>query len=271
MPAERDEFAVLVFEILHEDVVPNLDIFPARTTGAAVGPALGLARVDEHLGVGTARARRSRGAPPVVLTRQTEDALLRDAERLPNLDGLLVAGDEALLPFCSLATENGDVELLRRELQVLRQELEAPRDRLLLEVVVERPVAEHFEEGEVRGVAHRVDVAGADALLDVGEARSRRVLHRAHQIRHERVHARRREKHRRVVLRDDRGAGDDRVPLRLEEGEIRLTKFVCCEVFHRLSSLEIKRPLTRFGSALPFDAFMTCPTRKLKAVFFPAL
>ena len=143
MAAERLELAFGVLVELHEDVIPDLDVLAAVAAGAAVGTALLLAGVDEHLGVGAAGAGLAGGAPPVVLAREAEDALLGDAEALPDFNGLLVGRD------ARLALEDRDVELLGAEAEVLREELEGPGDGLLLEVVVERPVAEHFEEGEV--------------------------------------------------------------------------------------------------------------------------
>ena len=199
---------------------------------AAIGAALLLACVDEHLGVGTAGARRAGRPPPVVLARQAEDALLRDADRLPYLDRLFVGRDIAVFAFPALAAENRYVKLLGLEAEVLGEELERPGDRLLLEVVVQGPVAKHLEEGQVRSVAHLVDVAGPDALLDVREASPRRMLHRAHQVRDERMHPGRSEEDRRVVLRDNRCAGDDRMPLRLEKLKVLVAEFVRREILH---------------------------------------
>ena len=199
---------------------------------AAVGPALLLAGVDEHLGVGAARAGSSRRTPPVVLTRQAEDTLLGNPERLPYLDRLFVGRDIAVLALLALAAEDRDVELFGLEAEVLGEELVAPGDRLLLEVVVQGPVAKHLEEGQVRRVTHLVDIAGPDALLDVSEASSGGMLHRAHEIGHERVHARRSEEDRRVVLRDNRCAGDDRVPLGFEKLKVLVAEFVRSEILH---------------------------------------
>ena len=84
----------------------------------------------------------------------------------------------------------------------------------------------------MRGVAHLVDVAGADALLDVGKALPGRMLHRAHQVGDERVHAGGGEEDGRVVLGDDRRAGDDGVALGLEESEVEVPQFVCGDVLH---------------------------------------
>ena len=144
---EGDELALLVLVVLHEDVVPDFDVLPAVAAGAAIGAALLLAGVDEHLGVGTARAGSPRRAPPVVLARQAEDALLGNPERLPYLDRLFIGGDIAVLSLLALAAEHRDIELLRLEAEVLGEELKAPGNRLLLEVVVQGPVAKHLEEG----------------------------------------------------------------------------------------------------------------------------
>ena len=224
--AERLELPFRVLVVLHEHVVPDLDVLAAVAAGTAVGAALGLARVDEHLGVGTARTRGAGRTPPVVLAREREDVVVGKALLLPERDRLVVARDAVL------AREHGDVQILRVEAELSGEELVAPGDRLGLEVVVERPVAEHLEERKVRRVAHRVDVARANALLHVGEARTGGMRHLPHQVRHERVHARRGEEHRRVVLGNHARALDARVPLRLEEAQIRLAKFVCCQLVH---------------------------------------
>src|SRR3546814_9698654 len=70
---------------------------------------------------------------------------------------------------------DGDQQALGGQLPDLRQQFPGPGDGVLLEVVAERPVAEHLEEGVVaRGVADLVEVvvlaAGTQAALDVGRA-----------------------------------------------------------------------------------------------------
>ena len=111
------------------------------------------------------------------------------------------------------------------------QEFPGECDGLLLEIIAQRPVAEHFEKRAVRVVAHFVDVAGAHAFLHVRKARACGMLF-AHEIGHERVHACRGEKHGRVVLRDQRGRGDHRVPAFTEKAEIELTQLLGSQVFH---------------------------------------
>jgi hypothetical protein len=71
-----------------------------------------------------------------------------------------------------VAPEVGGVEAVGGRAPDLGQQLPGPVDGLLLEVVAERPVAQHLEEGVVVGVlADVLEVvvlaAGADALLAV--------------------------------------------------------------------------------------------------------
>ena len=211
--------------VLHEDVVPNLHVLAAMTPGAAVRAARGLAGVQEHLGVRAAGAGDARRAPPVVLAPLGEDMALGNALRLPASDGFVVARDALF------ALEDGHVEVLGLQPQLGGEELKAPGNGLLLEVIAQRPVAEHLEEGQVRAVAHRVDVAGAHALLHVGQAAAGR-MGLTEQIGHQRVHARRREQHGRVVLGDDRGPGNNRVPLALEKLQIHLAQRVGGQLSH---------------------------------------
>ena len=68
------------------------------------------------------------------------------------------------------------------------EELKREIDSLFLEVVAERPVAEHFKEGEVHGITDFVDVSGSDTLLAVGQAGSCRMFCSL-KIGHERMHS----------------------------------------------------------------------------------
>ena len=133
----------------------------------------------------------------------------------------------------AFAREAGEIELVLIDAEpfLAGQEFPAPFDRLVLEIIAEGPVAEHLEEGAVTGVADLVDIAGADAFLHVAEPAARGVL-RAEQIRHERMHARHREKSGRVVFGDQRGGGDHGVSLLSEEPEKELAKLGGCECFH---------------------------------------
>ena len=153
--------------------------------------------------------------------------VLLDAAGAPQVVGLGVGGGVLV------ARKDGEGQAVRIDAQPLRagQELPGPGDGFLLEVVAERPVAQHLKEGQVRGVADLVDVAGADALLHVGKPRALRVLG-AQQIRDQRVHAGGGEQHRRVVFRDDGGRGDDRVSPLLEEAQEHRAQLCGGDVLH---------------------------------------
>src|SRR6185312_7980848 len=79
----------------------------------------------------------------------------------------------------------------------------------------------HLEEGEVAGgVADLFDVGGAEAFLDVGEARRRRLL-AAEEVGLEGLHPGRRQQHRGVVRGGhERSRGDHFVAALLEELEV---------------------------------------------------
>ena len=106
-------------------------------------------------------------------------------------------------------------------------EHELPRelDRAVLEVLAEREVAEHLEEGQVVAVeADLVDVGCAEDLLHRRQERRRRLL-AAEEERHQRLHPGRGEQRRAVVRsRDQRPRGPEGVAFRLEEGAVALAE-----------------------------------------------
>ena len=102
---------------------------------------------------------------------------------------------------------------------MLEDELPGEVDRAFLEVLAEREVAEHLEEGQVRAVEpNLVDVRRAEALLHRREQRCRRRL-APEEIGHERLHSCGRQKRRAVVgTRDERRRRPEDVPLGLVKG-----------------------------------------------------
>ena len=115
-------------------------------------------------------------------------------------------------------------------------ELPAPRDRRLLEVVAEAEVAEHLEEHQVPlGAPDVVEVvvlaAGAGALLRADRTLVRRLLV-TDEVRLERHHAGDVEQHGRVV-RDQARRGHGRVTLGGEEVTERIAEFVRAHRLHR--------------------------------------
>ena len=93
--------------------------------------------------------------PEVVLLAETEDVLSGDADLLvPDLESLVIV------------LVDGGVQTVGIQADDLGQELPAPCDSLVLEVVTEGEVAQHFEVGAVTsGLTDVLDIAGTDALL----------------------------------------------------------------------------------------------------------
>ena len=141
--------------VLHEHVVPDFQVLAAGAGRLAIGAAGLLAGVEEDLSVGTAGAGGAGGTPPVFPAGVEVDALVGVAQAAPGVGGNVVAGD------AFFALKDGDGNPVLGNLQHLGEELMAEGDGLLLEVVVQGPVAHHLEEGQVAGVANLVDVAGA--------------------------------------------------------------------------------------------------------------
>ncbi len=194
-------FALGVLVVLHENVVPDFD--PALVGGVKDRGRLAAAGPVEHLGVRAAGAGLAGGAPPVVFFAKLGDAFGGDAERIPELPREVVKGGVLV------AREDRHRQHFERDIEVVRpgQEFEAEADRVFLEVVAERPVAEHFKKGQMHRVADFVDIAGADALLAVGQPGAEG-MRRALEIRHQGVHPGGGKQTRRVVVRDQRRAFD---------------------------------------------------------------
>ena len=169
---------------------------PGAQSGSSQ-PSLG-AEVVVELGAGPARPGGPGGPPEVVLAAEADDALVREAVRLPQLHGLFVGG------HLVVAAEDAHPHLARGRCRAVR-ELERPRDRLRLEVVAEREVAEHLEEREVpRRLADVLDVGRAEAALAGRDARRGRRLD-AEVVRLVLLHAGGREEDAGVAGRDQAG------------------------------------------------------------------
>ena len=216
-----------VFVVLHKDVVPDFQIPAAGAGGGAVRTAGLLIGDDEHLRVAAAGAGDAGGTPPVVRLRKEEQILLLHAAGAPQAVAFLVPG--AVL----VALEDREGQPVLRQAKVFRagQELPAPGDHFLLEIVAQAPVAQHLEKGQMAGIAHVVDIPGADALLHVRQAGAGGVG-RAHQIGNQGMHARRGEKHGGIVLRDDGGGLDPVMPLGFHEGQKHFPQLGGGDLFH---------------------------------------
>ena len=166
---QRVQFSRRVAVVLHEHEVPDLEpavalAFHAEARAARLdlgaGEAVALEEVD--LRAGPAGAGVAHG-PEVVFRPQLQDAVRGDVHQ-PEAVRLRVAG------HAGLTLEDRDRQPVLGEAHVAGEELPREGDPFLLEVVPEREVPEHLEEGVMaRGVAHVLEVvvlaAGPHALL----------------------------------------------------------------------------------------------------------
>ena len=147
--------AVLLAVVLSKHEVPELQEAVAVATGLAVGLAAAdlLAHVKVDLGARTAGAGGASG-PEVVVLAQTGDVVLGNAQGAPHVVGLVVLG------------KDGEVQAIKRQLELLGDELKSPSAGLLLRDATKGEITEHLEEGQVTAIlTDAVDVVGADALL----------------------------------------------------------------------------------------------------------
>ena len=191
---------------LHEDQVPDLD--PAvAVAGRALAMAAG--RLDRAVNLGALQvvdlAAGAAGAglahgPEVVLVPEADDAIVADARDLLPEHARLVVG-----------LVDGVDQPLGLDGVGLGQQLVGEGDGVGLEVVTEREVPQHLEEGLVaRRAADVLQIvvlaAGAHALLRAGGAREGRLRLAGEEVL-ELIHSGVGEQQRRIVERDQRRAG----------------------------------------------------------------
>src|ERR1700733_48159 len=133
---------------LHEDEIPEFEEAVAILFRAArrAAPDM-LAAVDENLRARPAGASVAH-LPEIVRGRATDDAVFREARNfLPESECFVVG------------VIDGDEQLVLVQPEFLGDQVPGEFDRAFLEVIAEREVAEHLEEGEMaRGVADIVEV-----------------------------------------------------------------------------------------------------------------
>ncbi|CDE45996.1 uncharacterized protein BN620_00478 [Sutterella sp. CAG:351] len=217
---------------LGEHKVPDFQITVAILILAPRRTALNRrTAVKEDLGAGTAGARVAHH-PEVIghvlaalVIADTDDSFSGDADFLvPDVVGLVIIN------------VNRHPQTVFRQLKNLRQEFPGPRNRVLLEIVAEAEVAQHFKERVMtRGVADVIQVvmlaAGADALLAGRRAGVLALLDTEVAVL-ELVHASIREQQRRVILRYYGAGGNNRMSLALKELEISVSYLRGSHVFH---------------------------------------
>ena len=113
-----------------------------------------------------------------------------------------------------------------------REELPAPCYCLVLKIIAEGEVAEHFKIGAVaRGMADIFDITGAYALLAGADTLARRYL-LALEPRLHRGHAGVYEQYGFIVLRNQREAGQAQMTLALKKAQEHFSQFVYSVCFH---------------------------------------
>ena len=219
---QRREGADRILVVLHEHEVPVLQEALVLAAGQVVLGAPLQAAVEVELAARPARPGRP-GLPEVLLAVQQDDARARDADRLPDRDGLLVGAETERL----VALVDGDPDVIGVEAEAVERQLPGVLRRALLEVLADREVAQHLEEGQMpRGGADVLDVDGAKALLAGRDQRVGRLLD-AQEVGLERLHPRGREQDGGVEAGGhERPAGQAQVVALLEEAQEQLANLV---------------------------------------------
>ena len=191
--------------------------------------ALFLSAVDKHFRIRSARSGFT-GNPPVVFFGQEENFLFRDSALFPGFKARDISRRVVV------ARKNGHRKIFYGNIEVIfsRQKFIAPRDCFFVEVIAQRPVAEHFEKRKVRKVAYFVYISRANALLNVRQPRPRRVLF-AEQVRNKRVHSRSRKENGRVVFRNKACRGYYLMPLGHKKVSVHISQLLSSQFFHCLS------------------------------------
>ena len=204
--------AAFVLLELHEDEVPDFDEPVAILIGAA-GRAAGdlVAMVEEDFRARAAGAGVAH-RPEIVGVRNADDArIVKAGDLFPDRGGLFVFAVDR------------DQQALGVEAVILGDQLPGEPDGVILEIVAEGEIPQHFEEGVVAGgVADIVEVivlaAGPHAFLRGGRAGGERHFGAGEDVL-ERDHARIDEQQRRIVLRHQGRRGTAHVAVLLEEAE----------------------------------------------------
>ena len=212
------EFGVAALAVgveLGEYVVPDFHEAVAVTAGLAVRRAASVLQTAVEVDFGAGAAGTGTVFPEVVGLAETYDAFCGYAD-------LLVPEFERFIVFFV----DGRIEEFFRDFEALGKEFPCPRNRLILEVVAEGEVAEHFEVGTVtRGVAYAFQVRGTDALLAGGNALARRFNFAGEELLH-RSHTGVDEKKGFVVLGNERERRESEMTLGFKEREIFFSQIV---------------------------------------------
>lgn len=124
---------------------------------------------------------------------------------MPNVESFVVFGMDS------------DPQLISRDAQIFSYKLPTPWDDLFFEVIAKRKITQHFKISMVAGSAANIfDIARTHAFLASCHTRRRR-LHFTCKKRFERSHTGANQKQRRIILRNERRAGQDQMSSIFEE------------------------------------------------------
>ena len=142
---QRFERAVGLSVVLHEHQVPDFDhlrmVFVHHVLAGDSGTFFFRTEVDMDFRTRTARPRITH-FPKVIVFVAINDMSFRQ-ELLP-IAGSLVVARKA---FGRTSFEHGGIQTVGIQFQHFDQVFPCPVDRLLFEIVAERPVSQHFEHG----------------------------------------------------------------------------------------------------------------------------
>ena len=223
---ERCQRAVFGLVVLHKDEVPKLEeaiaVAARRTAVGADGASTAVLGATVVIELATRSARPGRaGLPKVVLSTKTDDAIRLHSLREPEIARLVIGG------HLLVAGKDRDPDLGGVDPPGARHEPPGKLDRAGLEVVANRKVAHHLEEGQMAsGLTDLVNVGRAEALLHTRQTLLRRLLN-AEEVRLERLHTCGRQQDRRIERgrHETRGRHDEMTVL-LEVGSKRGTDLV---------------------------------------------
>jgi len=179
------------------------------------------AGVVEDFGVGTTWSLDPGWPPPVLALGIRENALVGFRVNPTRPEGIVPESSRLqIMGRVRVALKDRHIDPVWIDVQPLRagQKLERPWNRFRLEVIAERPVAQHLEKREMTVVAHLIDVPRADTLLCIRQTRSRRMSF-PEQVRHERVHPCCGEQDGRIVFGNNGRRWNDGVRFLAEEVE----------------------------------------------------
>ena len=228
--SKRFEMSISLALVLHEDDVPDLDNLRVVLVDefAARHFSLFLSRTTIEMNL---RARSARTCvahfPEVIMLVAVDDVVGRNV--LQPVACSLIIADKILF---RTALEDRHIEVLRVELQHINEVFPRHIDGSLLEIVAERPVAEHLEHRVVIGIMpdfFQIIMLSADTqtLLAVRTSAGFRVASAKDDVL-PLVHAGIGKHQGRVILHYHRGRRNNLMTLRLEVLKERVAYLICC-------------------------------------------